>query len=1572
MVTPPTTPAVGTADHLHAEDPWPGLDPYREEHASFFFGREAEADELFERISKKSFTLLYAQSGLGKTSLLNAGLYPKLREHDFLPVDLRLDFAAEESLEKQAIRQIHQAFEFLDVAAPQPDDSLWFWLHRKDAQFRTRDGREIKPVFVFDQFEEFFTIGAETDSARERSQGFLEQLADLVENRAPVPLTDALKKDPALGRSLVFVRQDYRILISIREDYLAYVESLALRMPSIGENRMRLVQMNGVQAFQAVNNPGKQITTPLVSRQIVRKVASLRRAQKTTAEQPTDETWEGLQRLRIEPSFLSLVCRELNRWRRLKGFPQLTSELVSTTGAIESILSDFYERCLADQPAAVRLYVEDELLTKSGFRENKSLEDAEDYLKEHGVDPAAVKMLVNRRLLRIDERLDVKRVELTHDILAEVVQASRDNRHAREEKEALERQQREAAEARQVAEKRERETRKRLHLARLAIAVMVALLAWALWNQIKANLEAARANSEAVRANSEAARANAEAARANSEAGRARLEADHAKSAENRAVQSEEKALNSEARAAGMLVGYSYTEWKNGDVWEALRLLEEAKKAPRYAPAWDWYFVKGLCKLSGLGVRQLRAHEGGVSVVVPIPNGHLVASSGFDGEVRVWGAIEGKELKRLVGETHGVGFGFFYQLKQGQGFVVTELMPNGSAASDGRLKVGDRILKVGAPGGDFVEATGLTLEQLGQRLQGEEGTKVRLEVEHSQKGERETIELTRRPFSKTVKHGGRVTHLAVSHDGLRLASVDEGNLLLFWNLEDGRLLDSRQLPESDPVLGLAFSPDRHWLALCGARDKEVFLLNLVNSSPQKIKPVHDQPITAIAFAPDGRLATASDNGKEGVILFWDLEHGQKLDLHFSTDPNCQQLVFAPDGNLLAAKSSQRIKLFDLAQPAKPADIIASTNLANFEFAFHPDSKYLAAAGSDGVVRVWDVRTRKEVRTLVHRSQVNTVAFLSDKLTLASGALDGSIHLWDLRKNSGKAYREFRFDDLIGVSFSPDGRCLAAVGNNQVTIIDVTDGSELRTIPMQGFRTEFSPSESVIAIPNERFEIRLVDAVTGAQVPGSRVFSQHKATIAAIAFGPGGKSFISGGHDGNVFVWDVETGEFRSLRGFEEGSHVTAVAYSPDGKSVAAASRDGQKVCIWEAATGHLVHEIKPTFGLWLRFSPDSKLLATNATNGRIDLTNVETGKLEKSFYGHKALVIDAAFSPDGLRLVTVGDDHATRLWDVESSRKILVLDNEYEFSSVAFSRDGLRLATGSFKTNLRLWDAATLVKDPEKQSRPFYAARSAYYESTANWANVIDSCTTALQLGASDPRMLIRRGVAEAELGQLDAAEKDFRTAGVETTEDVNAVAGLCDVLLAENRLSEFRERCRKCAELAAKDQNSYSSNTAAWTCSLMPDVGVDLPKLVDLMKKAVEDRPKSYAIRSTFGGLLYRNGNYQAAIDTLHEAMNLNKDDSADSTAPNKAADHDKDGSAFDWVVLAMAHCCLGHQKEAEKWLKQTDERLQSIDSDPIEEDPHYTWHWNDIVELRVLYKEADELLKSKSSPTSPAVSNR
>ena len=76
---------------LDAENPWPGLMPFTEATRAFFHGRDAEAAELLRRVRRERLTILFGQSGLGKTSLLFAGLFPRLRTADFLPVYLRLD-----------------------------------------------------------------------------------------------------------------------------------------------------------------------------------------------------------------------------------------------------------------------------------------------------------------------------------------------------------------------------------------------------------------------------------------------------------------------------------------------------------------------------------------------------------------------------------------------------------------------------------------------------------------------------------------------------------------------------------------------------------------------------------------------------------------------------------------------------------------------------------------------------------------------------------------------------------------------------------------------------------------------------------------------------------------------------------------------------------------------------------------------------------------------------------------------------------------------------------------------------------------------------------------------------------------------------------------------------------------------------------------------------------------------------------------------------------------------------------------------------------------------------------------
>jgi hypothetical protein len=452
-----------TSDHqvvLDPQNPWLGLFSYTEETRAYFHGRDEETAELARRVQNKILTVLFGQSGLGKTSLLRAGLVPRMRKEGYCPVYVRIDYAAGSPVPSLQIRQAifrvtTEAGHWTRPGSSAAGESLWELLHHRGDLLRDADGHTLMPLLIFDQFEEIFTLGQADDAGKQRARQFLEDLADLVENRAPAALEKRMDEDDDAAEDFDFGRADYRVLITLREDYLAYLESVKDTMPSITQNRMRLARMNGEQALSAVTRPGGKLVTPEVAEAIVRFVAG----------------GSELQNAEIEPSLLSLVCRELNTIRQTQHRKEISTDLLA--GSRETILSEFYERSLADQPEGVRRVIEDELLTESGYRESFAEERVKKSLAAAGAAPDALATLVNRRLLRIEERLDMRRVELTHDVLCGVVLASRNQRHTREAREAAERQ---------LAEQREREaaTHRALVRTRLVATVCVVLLVLAI------------------------------------------------------------------------------------------------------------------------------------------------------------------------------------------------------------------------------------------------------------------------------------------------------------------------------------------------------------------------------------------------------------------------------------------------------------------------------------------------------------------------------------------------------------------------------------------------------------------------------------------------------------------------------------------------------------------------------------------------------------------------------------------------------------------------------------------------------------------------------------------------------------------------------------------------------------------------------------------------------------------------------------------------------------------------------------------------------------------------------------
>ncbi|MGE3707713.1 MAG: hypothetical protein AB7I13_20755, partial [Vicinamibacterales bacterium] len=424
------SPLEATGVHLDRENPWPGLEAFDEAARDYFHGREQEAERLVRQITDSTVTVLFGRSGLGKTSLLKAGVFPRLRDRHFLPVyvrfDIRLDAAP---LASQIRASIAAALEANAVDAPRPadDEPLWEYLHRTDLELWSTRNYPLTLVLVLDQFEEVFTLGERTPDL---VLTFRDELGDLAENRIPARVAERIGSDPSAAARLDVRQARYKLVLSLREDFLADLESWRRFIPAIGRSRARLLSMRPEQAFEAVYTTAPHLLDQDLARRIVAIVAGedLRGA-RPPAEHGHDEAGAGTGG--VEPALLSLFCRGLNEARKKLGRDRFDTHLLE--GTQRDILSNYYVSCVEDLPERVARFIETELITENGFRNSFAREDA---VPKH-LTEEELGRLIRMRLLRLEERYGAQRIELTHDVLTRAVRDHRDRRRSLEEREAL-------------------------------------------------------------------------------------------------------------------------------------------------------------------------------------------------------------------------------------------------------------------------------------------------------------------------------------------------------------------------------------------------------------------------------------------------------------------------------------------------------------------------------------------------------------------------------------------------------------------------------------------------------------------------------------------------------------------------------------------------------------------------------------------------------------------------------------------------------------------------------------------------------------------------------------------------------------------------------------------------------------------------------------------------------------------------------------------------------------------------------------------------------------------------------
>ncbi len=529
-------------------------------------------------------------------------------------------------------------------------------------------------------------------------------------------------------------------------------------------------------------------------------------------------------------------------------------------------------------------------------------------------------------------------------------------------------------------------------------------------------------------------------------------------------------------------------------------------------------------------------------------------------------------------------------------------------------------------------------------------------------------------------HKDKVVALTFSSDGQWLATGSLDKNARLWNLTTDNIQGSVKVlsGHKNPITTMTFSPNGHWL-VTGSEDATVRLWDLTSLSTDANMPLNStiirgnlSSINAVAFSQDNRWLAIVDS--DNVCQLFDLTGDILSEIPITLrDINSSTFTFSPDSHWLAITSNSpnvTARLWDMTagDPSASSNILYHTDKVILTVSPSDNKGWLATSSGD-TVRLWrwnktDVISDPYILDH-HTDRITTMSFNLDGKLLATGSSDNTVCLWDIPSiESPPNWRiclSGHKDAIATLAFSPDGRWLATGSEDKtIRLWDLSGNSSVDSKELKGLESilivKFSPDGRWLAVGSRDSTVQIWDVMGDLSRP--ILLKGHLNAVRALEFSRDGH-WLATGSWGTVILWDLTvTDPFGSdpiVFGDLKKDNITILRFSPDSRRLAAGSKF---VYLWELPLGGPVH--------------DPVMLD-----------------------GHNGLITNLSFSPDANRLATGGTDNIIRLWDltsvdlnsVDPSKTSIVLrGHKNKITSLAFSPDGDWLVSGSLDRTARLWN----------------------------------------------------------------------------------------------------------------------------------------------------------------------------------------------------------------------------------------------------------------------------------------------